>query len=61
MTSHQQDNCMLKCTSVFEFLYKKCLPADGSCGPKHVAVCCDVTLLCFVGRHIVVCLCLFVY
>ena len=38
MTSHQQDNCVLKCTCVFELLYKKCLPADGSCGPKHVAL-----------------------
>jgi len=51
MTSHQQDNCLLKCICVFELLYKKCLPVDGSCGPKHVAE----TSQCFVGRHIVVC------
>jgi len=51
MTSHQQDNCVLKCTSVFELLYNKCLPADGSCGPKHVALlCCDLldSILSFV-------------
>jgi len=39
--SHYQDNCILKCTDVFKLLCKE-VP-DGSCEPKHVAVC-DVTL-----------------
>jgi hypothetical protein len=46
---------------MFLKLLQKELPEDGSCEPKHVALC-DLTLKCCVGRHIF-CLfvCLFVY
>jgi len=44
---------MPKCTHVFK-LYKV-VPDDGSCEPKHVAVC-AMTLKCCSGRYIVVCL-----
>jgi len=36
------------------------VPDDGTCEPKHVALC-DVTLKWCGGRHIVVCLCITVF
>jgi hypothetical protein len=46
MISHQQDNCVLKCTCVFELLFIE-VPTDGSCELKHV-VQREVTLHCSV-------------
>jgi hypothetical protein len=65
MTSHQQGNCLLKCTCVFELLYKE-VPTDGSCEPKHVvqrevALHCSVLLdgiLSFVCLHLIAKFCL---
>jgi hypothetical protein len=45
---------MLECANVLKLLYKE-LANDGSCVPKHAALC-DMTLKYFAGRLFSLCL-----